>query len=300
MSKKDFSKEADAALTSLPVRDFNFAEPGKRNNRMGERAGTQRMGNARIIEISRIQPDPDQPRKLFNEEDLAGLAQSIRECGILQPISVTYIEDKDFYQIISGERRWRAAQLANLNIMPCIIHNDEEGQGEKRLIKQLIENLQRSDIHPVEECQGILNLIEQYNLTHQQVADRLGKSRSAITNILRLRNLPENIKKDATEHPDISKDILMQLLTLNTVDDMNEIWKKVVKEKLTVRQTRKFLKERKKTKNKKHTFRYDDPNGVFTVKIEFDTEDEVSYNTVEKALIEVFDHIKDKSLAKAS
>ncbi|HHX69411.1 MAG TPA: ParB/RepB/Spo0J family partition protein, partial [Gallicola sp.] len=145
-----------------------------------------------VLEISiyDIDPNPDQPRKNFDQTSIQDLSKSIREHGVVQPIIVKPFKENR-YVIVAGERRWRAARAAGLDKIPVIIRdfNDQE-----MLEIALIENLQREDLNPIEEAEGISALIENHSLTQEQVADRLGKSRPAITNSLRLLKLPRQVK----------------------------------------------------------------------------------------------------------
>ena len=142
------------------------------------------------LPVASIQPNPNQPRVHFEEESLAELASSIREIGVLQPVLVRPLADGT-YQLIAGERRWRAARRAGLQLIPAIIRStDDLGTVEKALV----ENLHRQDLTPLEEAAAYQQLIEDFGLTHEQIATRVGKSRSAVTNTLRLMSLPASIQ----------------------------------------------------------------------------------------------------------
>ena len=143
------------------------------------------------LPLREIEPDPDQPRKHFDEESLSGLAESITENGLLQPIAVRPKRLGTGYLIIAGERRWRAARLAGLDEVPVLIKDVTD---EQAAALALIENLQREDLDPIEVAEGCRQLIEKYGLTQETAAKRLGKSRSAVTNSLRLLALPEDIR----------------------------------------------------------------------------------------------------------
>ena len=142
------------------------------------------------LPVREIEPDPDQPRKNFDEDAMAALAESIGENGLLQPIAVRAKKTGPGYVIIAGERRWRAARMAGLDEVPVLI---KEVTDEQAAALALIENLQREDLDPIEVAEGCKKLIERYGLTQEEAAKRLGKSRSAITNAMRLLNLPENV-----------------------------------------------------------------------------------------------------------
>ena len=142
----------------------------------------------REIPIADIDPNLSQPRKEFDKDSLEQLAESIRQAGILQPILV--VENGTRYRIIAGERRYRAARIAGLETIPCIARSLTE---EQQMEAALIENLQREDLNPIEEAQAIRNLIQQCGYTQEEAAKRLGKSRPAVANLLRLLTLPESI-----------------------------------------------------------------------------------------------------------
>ena len=145
-----------------------------------------------LLPIYKVEPNPDQPRRDFDEEELQALADSIGEHGIIQPLTVRELKS-GYYQIIAGERRWRAARLANLNEVPVVVI---EADDKKAMELALIENLQRQDLNPVEEALGYRSLMEDYGLTQDDAAKRVGKSRPAVANALRLLNLaPEVLEK---------------------------------------------------------------------------------------------------------
>ncbi len=146
-------------------------------------------GGGQEIAIGDIDPNPDQPRRIFSEESIAQLAQSIREQGVLQPILVVPMNGGR-YRIVAGERRWRAARMAGLDHVPCIIRELDAAQ---QMEIALIENLQREDLNPIEAAQGIQALMKQCGYTQETVAERLCKSRPAVANLLRLLTLPEEI-----------------------------------------------------------------------------------------------------------
>jgi len=149
-------------------------------------AADEGQGGIRSIPIASIEPNPDQPRKLFDDASLAELAESIRRHGIIQPLIVEAM-DAGRYRIVAGERRWRAARLAGLADAPVIVR--EFGK-ERRMEVALVENVQREDLNPVDEAEAYRQLMEATSLTQDQVAERVGKSRSAVANSLRLLNLP--------------------------------------------------------------------------------------------------------------
>ena len=149
--------------------------------------------SSNMLPIEKIIANPDQPRQDFNKEDLEDLAKSIASRGIIQPIIVRISkENNELYQIVAGERRWRAAQRAQLHEVPVVVRDFTD---EELLEVAIIENVQRSNLNPVEEALGYQALIDNFNYTQEQVASGLGKSRSYIANLLRLLNLPEKVQK---------------------------------------------------------------------------------------------------------
>lgn len=190
-------------------------------------------GGVSTLPVREIEPDPDQPRKNFDGESLSALAQSITENGLLQPIAVRPKKAGPGYVIIAGERRWRAARIAGLDEVPVIV---KEVTDEQAAALALIENLQREDLDPIEVAEGCRRLIDQYGLTQEQAALRLGKSRSAITNTLRLLGLPDDVRQ-AVRQGSISTGHAKALLGLPTAEMMSAAAKQVVEKNLNVRQT---------------------------------------------------------------
>ena len=149
----------------------------------------------RMLDIAEVQPNPEQPRQVFSEEALAELAESIRTQGVLQPILVRPVtaDGQGGYEIVAGERRWRASQLAGQRTIPALVR---EMSPEQALAIALIENLQREDLNPMEEAAGFKELRERFGLSQEEISSRVGKSRSAVANTLRLFNLPAEIQED--------------------------------------------------------------------------------------------------------
>ena len=144
--------------------------------------------NLRNLKMTEVEPNRDQPRKQFNQESLEELANSIKEYGVIQPIVVT--KKDGYYGIVAGERRWRAAKLAGLEEIPAIIRDDDE---QKNREIALIENIQREDLNPYEKALGIRSLMDKYGLTQEEVSKRLGKSRSSVSNTVRILNLSPDV-----------------------------------------------------------------------------------------------------------
>lgn len=198
------------------------------------------------LPISQVEPGLNQPRKRFDQEALADLAESIRIHGIIQPLTVRRLST-GYYQIIAGERRWRAAKLAGLTEVPAVIM---EADDRKVMELGLIENLQREDLNPAEEARGYQTLMEEYGLTQEQVAQQMGKSRPAIANTLRLLALPEDILK-LVEEGQLSAGHARAILGAPTPAMQRQAAKKVVEGQLSVRQTEALIKALQKQAQEK-------------------------------------------------
>ena len=198
------------------------------------------------LPISQVEPGLNQPRKRFDQEALADLAESIRIHGIIQPLTVRRLST-GYYQIIAGERRWRAAKLAGLTEVPAVIM---EADDRKVMELGLIENLQREDLNPAEEARGYKTLMEEYGLTQEQVAQQMGKSRPAIANTLRLLALPEDIMK-LVEEGHLSAGHARAILGAPTPAMQRQAAKKVVEGQLSVRQTEALIKALQKQAQEK-------------------------------------------------
>lgn len=184
-----------------------------------------------VLPISDIEPNKNQPRKDFDADKLAALAASVEEHGVVSPILVTPTANGT-YRIVAGERRWRASKLAGLRKIPCIIRDF----AEKEVMElALVENLQREDLNPIEEAEGYRSLMETFSLTQEEVAKRVGKSRSAVANALRLNNLCPEVK-DMLKRDLLTNGHARALLTLDT-DNQKLLAQKIVDEGLNVRQT---------------------------------------------------------------
>lgn len=164
------------------------------------------------IKLTEIEPNRDQPRKKFDEEKLDELATSIKEYGVIQPIIVT--KKEDYYQIVAGERRWRAAKKAGLTEMPCLVRTQSE---QKSREIALIENIQRENLNPIEKARGLKKLLDDYGLTQQELADKLGLGRSTLTNNIRVLNLDPRVIDLVLEH-NIAERQCRQLLRVQDPD----------------------------------------------------------------------------------
>ena len=198
-----------------------------------------------LLPLQKIEPNRLQPRKSFNEEELASLADSIRQHGVIQPLTVRLL-DTGYYQIIAGERRWRAARMAGLREVPVVII---EADDKKAMELALIENLQRADLTPIEEARGYQQLIGEYGLTQEQVADRVSKSRPAVANAMRLLSLPDELLS-MVESGKLTAGHARALLSIKDERQQLAVAQKVVNLQLSVRQTEAMCKKLLKAEQK--------------------------------------------------
>ena len=197
------------------------------------------MEEKRVMEIpiENIVPNPYQPRRVFSPAALEELSNSIKSYGILQPITVREKEGK--YELVAGERRFRAAKMANLEAVPAIINNMSD---ESSAVLALLENLQREDLNFIEEAMGYENLIKEHNFTQQQLAEKLGKNQSTIANKLRILRLPTEIKIKLVEN-NLTERHARALLKLPSEELIKDVLDKVIKNELTVKKTEKLIKD---------------------------------------------------------
>jgi len=232
---KNFTKNAEESSIFLVPSNADSEDVKK-----GGRADTSPFREARMIDIDRIQPDPTQPRKTFYKVTLKSLAESIKELGgIIDPITVEYIEKKDRFQIISGERRYRAAKIVGLETLPCIVREVDDN---KRFLVQFIANLQREDLPPLEETLGIKYLMENYAYTQKNIGKLINKSKSYISQMLGLDRLSKSAR-EIVQTSELSKEVLIQASREKDPEKQLEILKKANKERKTVRQIRNEQKE---------------------------------------------------------
>jgi len=217
---------------------------------LGDAALDEGSADFVYLPISKVETSPNQPRKQFDEVSLRELADSIAEHGILQPLTVRKLPS-GYYQIIAGERRWRAARMAGLKEVPVRII---EADDRKAMELALVENLQRTDLNPMEEAEGYRTLMEEYGFTQEQVAERVGKSRSAVANALRLLALPEKVRS-LLENGELTPGHARAVLQVKGAARQEEFAKLIVRDGLSVRKAEamaaKISKEAEKTKDKK-------------------------------------------------
>lgn len=246
-----------------------------------------------LLKINQVEPNRDQPRKEFDEDALLELADSIKQYGVLQPLLVQ--KKKDYYEIIAGERRWRAAKIAGIKEIPVVI----KSYTEQEIVEiSLIENIQRENLNPIEEAMAFQRLLEEFNLKQDEVAERVSKSRTAVTNSMRLLKLSDKVKQMIVDDM-ISTGHARALLAIDDEEQQYIIATKVFDEKLSVRETEKLVKSLKNPKKPaekekiEHTFVYKDiaekmknimgtkvninakANGKGRIEIEYYSEDEL-------------------------
>ena len=231
--KRGLGKGLDSLIPNSvlkPATPEKLAEENKTAVKTEEKAAET------MVKITKIEPNREQPRKKFDEEALNELAESIKHYGLISPILVQ--DKKDHYEIIAGERRWRAAKIAGLKEVPVIIREYTEREIAEIA---LIENVQREDLNPIEEAMGYKRLIEEFDLKQEEVAECVSKSRSAITNSLRLLKLSEEVQKYLVEG-ELSMGHARALLSVEDSEKQTLLAKKIINEKLSVREVEKLVK----------------------------------------------------------
>lgn len=197
---------------------------------------SEKESGAVLMNINKVEPNREQPRKKFDEDALLELSESIKQFGVLQPLLVT--KKDDYYEIIAGERRWRAAKLAGVKEVPVIIGKYTE---QEIMEISLIENIQREDLNPIEEAQAYKRLLTEFNLKQDEVAERVSKSRTAVTNAMRLLKLNEKVQQMLIDEM-LTTGHARALLAIEDQDKQYEVAQKIFDEKLSVRDTEKLVK----------------------------------------------------------
>ncbi len=225
---------------------------------MSDSEDTELKSGEKMVKINMVEPNRDQPRKNFEEDALLELSDSIKQFGILQPLLVR--KRKDYYEIIAGERRWRAAKMAGIKEVPVIIKD----YTEQEIVEiGLIENIQRENLNPIEEAMAFKRLLEEFNLKQDEVAERVSKSRTAVTNSMRLLKLNDKVQQMIVDDM-ISTGHARALLAMDDKVLQYELANKIFDEKLSVRETEKLVKDIKNPKKPKerkeikNTFIYTD------------------------------------------
>ena len=221
VKKGGLGRGLDALFADVAVRAPETETP---------QTGAEEKDRVTYIKIHDVTPNANQPRKTFDDGKLDELAASIRENGIIQPIMVR--KRSKGYEIVAGERRWRAAMKAGLDQVPCLIR---ELNDEQNMLIAIIENMQREDLNPIEEAEGLRQMTEKFGLTQEQVSKSVGKSRPYITNSLRLLKLPDYIK-DSISAGKLSAGHGRTLITIDDEDRRKQLWEKIIAEGLSVRE----------------------------------------------------------------
>jgi len=217
----------------------------------------------RLIDISRIEPNPNQPRKSFG--DLQDMVASVKEKGILEPILVRSHEGK--FQIIAGERRYQAARLAGLSRIPCV-QVDVDARGMLEI--SLIENLQRKDLTPFEEAAALQRLCDQFRYTHDEIARKLGKSRTVITETLSLNRLPEDVQERCRQADIDSKSMLLQIVRQESQEQMHRLIDRIAGDGINREEARRFNRQAEAVPRARHyTFRYQPEDQTFQLRLTF-------------------------------
>lgn len=248
--KGGLGRGLDALFADVPVK-----APEKAAEKDKETAADDR-DTVQYIKIHDITPNVNQPRKTFNEEKIEELAASIKEHGIIQPIVVR--KKSKGYEIVAGERRWRAAIKADLGQVPCLIRELDD---EQNMLIAIIENMQREDLNPIEEAEGLRQMTETFGMTQEQVSKSVGKSRPYITNSMRLLKLPEYIKESIADGK-ISAGHGRALVAVRDEETRNNIWNKIISGGLSVREAEKMVSSGGKPVKKRAAARRKNPDAA--------------------------------------
>ena len=213
------------------------ADKEKNTAKVAETAADSSKSAEMMVKISKVEPNLNQPRKQFDEDSLSELAESIKQYGILQPLLVS--DKKDYYEIIAGERRWRAAKMAGLKEVPVLVREFSE---QEIVEISLIENIQREDLNPIEEAKAYRRLIDEFHLKQDEIAERVSKSRVAVTNSMRLLKLDERVQQMLIDEM-ISPGHARALLGISDGETQAAAAMKIFDEKLSVRETEKLVKK---------------------------------------------------------
>lgn len=233
------------------------AEEGKKQDTADKKrtgSGDGAGDAVQYINIHNIMPNANQPRKTFSEEKIEELSKSIKEHGVIQPIVVR--QKGESYEIVAGERRWRAAKKAELTTVPCLIR---ELSDEQNMLIAIIENMQREDLNPVEEAEGLNQMIVTFGMTQEEISKSVGKSRPYIANSLRLLKLPEYIKEEMAEGR-LSAAHGRTLVTIEDEGARKALCQRIISEGLSVRETEKLVSEHGKRQKKRPTARVKNPD----------------------------------------
>jgi ParB family chromosome partitioning protein len=220
----------------------------------------------RMIRVDEIRPNPEQPRKALG--DLRELTESVREKGVLEPLLVRFISSEGCFYIISGERRYHAARAAGLREVPCIEKSVDDAE---TLEIALIENIQRKDLTAFEEAEGLHRLATQFEYTHEDMAKKIGRARSSVTETLSLRNIPEVLRKKCVENGVTSKSLLLQIARQPTEKKMSEMFQRILQGGLTRDEARRERREEQTGPQRPQPFifHFEPQNDAFKFRIQF-------------------------------
>ena len=253
VKRNGLGKGLDSLIPNKAEKTLKTNEKKPEVNKTDEK--TSKTGEI-LVKINQVEPNREQPRKDFDEDSLMELADSIKQFGILQPLIVQ--KKKDYYEIIAGERRWRAAKLAGVKEVPVII---KEYTDQEIVEISLIENIQRENLNPIEEAMAYKRLLEEFNLKQDEVAERVSKSRTAVTNSMRLLKLSSRVQQMIVDDM-ISTGHARALLAIDDEEQQYQLANRIFDEKLSVRETEKLVKALKNPKKEikkeksEHTFAY--------------------------------------------
>ncbi len=250
----------------------------------------------RMLPVEQIRPNPEQPRKALG--DLRELSDSIRQKGVLEPLLVRFVPREDCYYIISGERRYHAARAAGLREVPCI---EKSADDAETLEIALIENIQRKDLTPFEEADGLQRLAEQFDYSHEDLAKKLGKARSSVSETLSLRNIPESLRKKCVENGVITKSLLLQIARQPTERKMLELFARILQSGLTRDEARKVRSDEKDGPQKPQPFifQYEPENEAFRFRLQF-KKSHVSRDELIRTLREILAQLEGTSEADST
>jgi ParB family chromosome partitioning protein len=249
----------------------------------------------RMIPVEQIRPNPDQPRKAIG--DLRELTDSVREKGVLEPLLVRFVPREDCYYLISGERRYHAARAAGLREVPCI---EKSADDAETLEIGLIENIQRKDLTPFEEADGLHRLATQFEYTHEDVARKIGRARSSVTETLSLRNIPDGLRKKCVEQGIVSKSLLLQIARQPTEKKMMEMLHRILQGGLTRDEARRERREEQSGPQRPQPFifQFEPENETFKFRIQF-KKSHVSRDELIRTLRDILAQLEGSSSSEA-
>ncbi len=249
-NREQTNSDAGKRAAGSPRSAAASAKPVEAADKPASGAEIKGVGTVRLVRVSKIEPDRNQPRKSFNKDSLEELAQSIKEHGLIEPLTVQ--DNGTHYSIINGERRWRACKIAGIREVPVIIKNYDDTQ---KVVISLIDNLQREDLNPIEEAEAYQRLIDEFQLRQEEVAQKVSKNRSTITNALRLLKLSEDVR-DMVAQGVLSMGQARALLPVTDPQQQKALADRIVAENLSVREVERLVKNLGKSKPQKKP---DDP-----------------------------------------